>query len=227
MKLEELWLAEKPLAVTFRLQHLLKLDSWHFQSALWILMGLDERTIQFVQVRDEGDYPSDTDEVLSIRALDGRKFESHQSFEIDDLDDLCALHETLIEIWLSGSHLPDNPPDYYLLWASSKGFSIPWHKWAYENGLTLVPVPGDEQGKAVAKSDGTATVYMTPLLEIANAAIANFFSPRRVPDAKKPEVVEWIKTKMKDAEMVGSDNIATAIFTIIKPVDHDPRKRRG
>lgn len=69
--------------------------------------------------------------------------------------------------------------------------------------------------------------YSTPLLAILNAAIAKFFDPRRNPDAKRDEVVEWIKSKMIAAEVADSDNIATAIFTIIKPENHDPRKRRG
>lgn len=69
--------------------------------------------------------------------------------------------------------------------------------------------------------------YSTPLLAVLNAAIAKFFEPRHTVDAKKDEVVEWIKKQMIAAGMADSENIATAIFTIIKPENHDPRKRRG
>lgn len=70
-------------------------------------------------------------------------------------------------------------------------------------------------------------MYSTPTLAILNATVKEFFEPRRDKDAKKEEVVEWIKEQMKAAKMVDSDNVAAAIFTIIKPVDHDPRRRRG
>lgn len=69
--------------------------------------------------------------------------------------------------------------------------------------------------------------YSTPVLAVLNAAITEFFEPRRNPDAKKEEVVKWIKSRMLDAGLADSDNIAAAIFTIIKPENHDPRKRRG
>jgi hypothetical protein len=70
-------------------------------------------------------------------------------------------------------------------------------------------------------------IYSTPTLAILNASVNKFFEPRREKDAKRDEVVEWIKEQMKAAKMPDSDNVAAAIFTIIKPVDHDPRRRRG
>lgn len=69
--------------------------------------------------------------------------------------------------------------------------------------------------------------YSTPHLGILNAAIAEFFERPRDRDAKKDEVVDWVKSKMTASGLADSDNIAQAIFTIIKPVGHDPRKRRG
>jgi hypothetical protein len=70
-------------------------------------------------------------------------------------------------------------------------------------------------------------IYSTPFLAILNATVAEFFEPRRDRDAKKEAVVEWIKEQMKASNMADSDNMAAAIFTIVKPVDHDPRRRRG
>ncbi len=69
--------------------------------------------------------------------------------------------------------------------------------------------------------------YSTPLIAIMDKAIAEFFDPRRNPDAKKDEVVPWIKEQMTAEKMRDSNNMATAIFTIIMPPDHDPKKRRG
>ena len=69
--------------------------------------------------------------------------------------------------------------------------------------------------------------YSTPHIEIMNAAIAEFFAPRRAVDAAKPEVTAWVMRQMELLGVTPSSNIAEAIFTIIKPFDHDPRKRRG
>ena len=80
---------------------------------------------------------------------------------------------------------------------------------------------------AVSWTPSNGRPYSTPHLTIMQSAIAEFFEPRHDVDAKKPEVVEWIKGQMTAAGMTDSDNIAQAMFTIIKPSDHDPRKRRG
>ena len=69
--------------------------------------------------------------------------------------------------------------------------------------------------------------YSTSWLVIQWAAVEKFFKERGSVDAKKEEVVEWIIEEAGNAGLSGSKNIAEAIFTIIKPSDHDPRKRRG
>lgn len=71
------------------------------------------------------------------------------------------------------------------------------------------------------------STYSTSWLFIQWAATAEFFEPRKTVDAKKEEVVDWIIGKAKQAGLPCSKNIAEAMFTIIKPHDHDPRKRRG
>ena len=78
------------------------------------------------------------------------------------------------------------------------------------------------------KSDAFAnSPYSTSWLFIQWAAIAKFFEKRGAVDAKKEEVVDWIMSNAKEAGLSYSKNIAEAMFTIIKPYDHDPRKRRG
>lgn len=71
------------------------------------------------------------------------------------------------------------------------------------------------------------STYSTSWLFIQWAATAKFFEQRGAVDAKKDEVVDWIISEAKKAGLPYSKNIAEAIFTIIKPHDHDPRKRRG
>lgn len=69
--------------------------------------------------------------------------------------------------------------------------------------------------------------YTTEWLLIQQEAIKMFFNPRRNPDAKREEIVEWIKEAAKSRNLEASENIATAIFTVIKPGNHNPRKKRG
>lgn len=71
------------------------------------------------------------------------------------------------------------------------------------------------------------STYSTSWLFIQWAATAEFFEQRGAVDAKKEEVVDWIIDKAKQAGLPYSKNIAEAMFTIIKPHDHDPRKRRS
>ena len=75
-------------------------------------------------------------------------------------------------------------------------------------------------------SSQTFSSYSTAWLTIQQHAIAEFFSPRRNPDAKRGEVVEWIKQKCGEANLPYSENVATTIFTIIKPANHDTKKKR-
>jgi hypothetical protein len=68
--------------------------------------------------------------------------------------------------------------------------------------------------------------YSTKWIEIQNAAINQFFNPRHELDAKREEVIAWIEAKAKDAKIQNPSSIASAIFTIIKPEDHDPKNKR-
>lgn len=77
-------------------------------------------------------------------------------------------------------------------------------------------------GGAVSGADA----YSTPIMDVMREAVAEFFEPRRSVDPKKAEVVDWVHGRLGEKGLA-SNNIAEAIFTIIKPDDHDPRKRRG
>lgn len=80
--------------------------------------------------------------------------------------------------------------------------------------------------RVITKVSAPQITYSTNWLEIIDAAIAEFFSPRPSVDAKKEVVVEWINNQAIHAGLQESDRIAEAIFTIIKPSDHNPRRRR-
>jgi hypothetical protein len=71
-----------------------------------------------------------------------------------------------------------------------------------------------------------AQPYSTRWLTIQDAAIAQFFNPRRNPDSKSDEVIKWINAEAAKTGLKESQNIAEAIFTIIKPENHDPKKKR-
>lgn len=94
------------------------------------------------------------------------------------------------------------------MWGLPDAFPLPLDVQANEHGAEVKPC------------------YSTKWLEIQQAAIAQFFNPRRYPDAKKGEVIEWINTQAVSAGLGESNNIASTIFTIIKPENHDPKKKR-
>lgn len=125
---------------------------------------------------------------------------------------------------LEDGTLPENPPPKNATKARAKLNLTPWippelHEVVF--GGFAVPHKHNK-----ATSDVLAGQYLTPLLAIQHAAIAEFFAPRRNPDAKSEEVVEWIKAAMANAKLPVSDNVARAIFTIIRPPNHNPKKRR-
>lgn len=73
----------------------------------------------------------------------------------------------------------------------------------------------------------TYTFDITSLLELTIKANVQFFSPRKSIDAKKGEVVEWIKAEGKKLNLEVSDNVTASMFTIIKPTNHNPKKKRA
>lgn len=81
--------------------------------------------------------------------------------------------------------------------------------------------------KIFSQSSERQSEYDTAYLKVLREAVSEFFEPRRQLDAKSDVVIEWIENRLQLAGLGGSRRIAHAMFTIIKPVDHNPRKRRG
>ena len=129
----------------------------------------------------------------------------------------------LNQIWLSRFPRVNTnsfPPDFYIEWALSKRFRPEWLDWAIDRSLYT---PKQEIAQPVQIA--SAPAYSTAWLTIQLAAINQFFNPRRNPDAKKEEVTDWIKEQAVAAGLPDSQNVASTIFTIIKPENHDPKKK--
>jgi len=107
------------------------------------------------------------------------------------------------------------------------GFEIKVHSKDLDNWLSS---KNKKSLVSILEEDSPSTpevqTHSTAWLKIQNLAILEFFNPRRNPDAKKLEVVEWINEEAKRAGLSSSANLTAAIFSIIKPFDHDPKKKR-
>ena len=185
-------------------------DKWDQNSACCVLAGLD-----FHQNREsKGDMLLDTENYFDFLADGYEKILDQISIDYSRLKAFSATSDQEREY---------DTPRAYIDWALSKQFKPLWLDWAIEHKLY---VPKQE---AIQKNIGTAsidTIYSTKWLEVQQAAIEEFFSPRHEVDAKKEEVIQWIEMKAKELKIRDPNRIATSIFTIIKPEDHSPRKRR-
>ena len=152
--------------------------------------------------------------------------DAYDGFLEDAMDSFIPFvlrYSNLLQYWNSGKHPDCTPPLYFIEWALSKDFRPEWLDHAIELGL-YKPKQKTIANK-IAPTDN-AERYSTKWLEIQQATIAHFFNPRRNPDAKKEEVIEWINTQAANAGLGKSNNIASTIFTIIKPENHDPKNER-
>lgn len=132
-------------------------------------------------------------------------------------------HRRVYQCWKSDIHKhPEvTPLPYFVEWWKSKGKSPDWMPVA----ASLKPIKGEisfnENGQP-----GAPPSYSTAWLNIQQAAIAQFFNPRHKRDEKSLEVIRWIEEQATKAGIQNPNNIASAIFTIIKPEDHAPKKKR-
>lgn len=94
--------------------------------------------------------------------------------------------------------------------------------WLARNKMPILFDVSDE----AFVTHATEYQYTTPMLNILNKASSHFFNPRRNPDPKSLEIVDWIITEGNKAGIPISKNVAEAMFTIIKPLNHDPRNIR-
>ena len=188
------------------LQEYLLYDNWEAEPALGLLAGFD-----YLGMKGMGIY-------ACYRPLD-------QSLENDFHDEPDANATRLINFWeRSNNKWVEYPPIFFIEWALSKKFRPPWLDWAIGKNLYI---PKQEVSQNKTGTITASTTYSTKWLEIQQAAILEFFSPRRKVDAKKDEVVTWIEFKAIKAGIKKPTNVAEVIFTIIKPEDHSPKIRRA
>jgi hypothetical protein len=111
-------------------------------------------------------------------------------------------------------------------WLSTEVSRLVIIKWAKANKLDVSFLGNDVLSESETSKISTRLEYTTDLLLILNLAINEFFNPRNSQDAKQEEVSEWIENKGKELKITVSKNVADAMFTIIKPHDHNPKIKR-
>jgi hypothetical protein len=200
-----------------KLEHYLLFGHWKASNAWRVIAGL------------EYDDPWPNDEKILTK----------DQLKLNEFDYFCELQDMketvtdLRRLWLSDLKDEDDllPPYLIIDWALSKRIRPAWLDWAVEKNL-YVPRSGTtdnikSQTNFISESEKTVTNYSTKWLLIQQDAISQFFQPRRNPDAKKEEIIEWINSQAVVRGLGASNNIASTIFTIIKPENHDPKKTRG
>ena len=187
-------------------EDIFKYDNWNVEEALNYLAGVKAIT-----------FTKNIPDVVEIWTL------SLENYSAVEDSDIIKRFENEIgrlwEIWNSGHHYNPNPPKYYIDWALSKNIKIHWLEYAIEKGLY-------ESSENKSSASAIETSYETDLLKLLNLAVSQFFNPRRISDAKKEDVTQWLKDKGDELNIVVSDNVADSIFTIIKPKNHNPKIRR-
>jgi hypothetical protein len=199
------------------LEHYLLFDFWKASDGIAILVGYSDPYAKYRAYCGEA-LPDD--EILFLDDYCAKRYARYcemwtqSKLDIRSVRDPMAMsHSNVLEL--------EFPPRYFIEWALSKKLAIDWLYWATERGLYTPTLEAAQPAQIAA-----TPAYSTSWMSIQQAAINEFFNPRRNPDAKKEEVVEWIKSAALAAGLPDSQNVASTIFTIIKPENHDPKKKR-
>lgn len=227
-----------------RLRHYFNFDHLSSRQGIAILIGVEPKIEVLEYIFNSNTNPcNDSLYCAGIRLLNGDTIGGIE-FQEDDVETYCYFdspeeyqsellaarlefwpfvdsHLQYLQYWNSGRHPEITPLAYFIEWAQSKNFRPEWLTQAIMLGLYT-----PKQEAAPPAQIVTEPAYSTAWMNIQQSSIAKFFNPRRNPDAKKEEVVEWIKSAALAAGLPDSQNIASTIFTIIKPENHDPKKKR-
>ena len=202
-----------------RLQDYLLYDEWDKESGFRVLVGFD--------YYDRTSYPNNNDEAYYYAVPLDLSLEEQSVNDYTVLVDHMTIQINRLEDFWGKANIRNDlkhTPSYFINWALSKRIKPAWLDWAIEHKLY---VPKQETIQKKIETANVDTIYSTKWLEVQQAAIAEFFSPRHEVDAKKEEIVPWIIWMAGEAGIKAPENIAKAIFTIIKPLDHSPKIRRG
>jgi hypothetical protein len=200
-------------------------DTWKMEEAAMLLSGMlpsnDEKGSVFAGICWTDKWFSDNSDKSLV-------------FNIFTSNYACAKY--VREILLRSSMGEKASPRAWLEYARAKGLLphvAPFT--AVDNSPLLVFLESTEEDNLLQSSELGPSItqskpdlsYSTTRMDIQARAIARFFNPRRDIDAKREEVVEWIMAEAAKAGLKESRKLAESIFTIIKPDDHDPKKKRG
>lgn len=151
----DLWTKKEQCSAKQTISHWLKHDSWHFEDALLLMLGIVPKAAEFFEIEANG-YRSFL--IQGWVTVYGERFriesaqaklpklieisEQENAFKISGYKNKDAFALNLVaefrknqSIWLSGSHPETNVIDYYFSWAKSKKIVIPWLDWAVENNV--------------------------------------------------------------------------------------------
>ena len=190
-----------------KLEHYLLFDNWDEYPAWCVLVGLD-------YFQGSGGKNAETLDSGFFLAVDDETYKAiiaDMANKVDRLRDYSQSADKAIASYA---------PSSFIDWALSKRIRPPWLDWAIQKNL-YTPEQEESQNKVAT------TTYSTKWLKIQQAAILEFFSPRQEVDAKQEAVVSWIESEAKKAGIKDPTNVATVMFTIIKPEDHSPKIRRA
>lgn len=122
-------------------------DNWDVKQALLYLLGLSSMTL-----RNDGfsDFKTLLGDIIQVVDYDTEESHSadHYNHELARLG----------RLWHSGVHKDQNPPAYYIDWAISKKYEIPWLAYAIKQGFynkTQLPIDHklNDSAALTSKSD--------------------------------------------------------------------------
>lgn len=211
-----------------------RLGVWEAPEAVLLLLDINPKVVtsRFLEEVERSHEYSMAGEMDQIRKI------------VDQIHSRHELMQSTVYLSHRGTgHAPrlvdvQDTPVFFILWAERMKLEIPEKlaqsvaefadRPSYDDLLTEnLRLMGVERIVARDAAPPKNEAYSTVYLGVVHEAISKFFKPDRNTDPKKDEVVTWIKSRFEEMGLNSSNRIAEAIFTIIKPADHNPRRRRG
>ena len=187
----------------------------------------DPTVFQFLYAVQGGVTSSLDESNVLPEMLDANEFTEALDFSVATLQDLDGCKYKLVSKEDPDREVSVDISELISCMYNSGKFSWDWHperaiisreerdrferKHGIRPGGGVVPVPE----------------YTTDYMDIMHQAVAAFFEPRHRHDPTKESVTAWIAERMADAGLEVSNKLCGAMFTIIKPSDHNPKKDRG
>ena len=142
------------------------LDYWDEDKGLNYLLG----------IADINPYGEEEEPLDKITTLDSDFYLEHESLHI--VHAFRKKLRRLERVWFSGALPQSNPPWFYIEWALSKGFEIPWLQYAIEKNF-YVPKQPENQEKDIEKPLNVRAEnnYLRLILSLANGVEG--FNPKK------------------------------------------------